>query len=74
MSICRTPLDHEYWAAYTARPRAASWPLERRSRVTLRLPSSLKRGVEASAALEGVSVDAWVARSLARSVDPRVHA
>ena len=74
MTICRTPLDHDYWAAYTARPRRPLLPPERASRVTLRLPSSLKGGVEASAARERVSLDAWVARALARSVDPRVQA
>ena len=43
------------------------------SRLTLRLPAALKRRVEATAALEGVPADAWIVRSLARSVDPRLE-
>ncbi len=75
MSVCPSPLDHYYWREYAARPAVrAAMPLEQRARVTLRLPRSLKGGVEASAALAGVSVEAWVARALARSVDPRVRA
>ena len=72
MPICRTA--HEYWHEFkgpTTSPRPAP-VVDRPQRVTLRLPSALRRCVEASAALEGVTVDAWVARALARSVDPRV--
>jgi hypothetical protein len=46
--------------------------LEPVSRMTLRLPAGLQRRVEASAALEGVPADAWIVRSLSRSVDPRL--
>ena len=42
--------------------------------VTVRVSAALKGRVEASAALEGVSPDAWIVRALARSVDPRVTA
>ena len=42
--------------------------------LTVRVPAALKGRVEASAALEGVSPGAWIARALARSVDPRVVA
>lgn len=38
-------------------------------RITLRLPESLKAGVEAAAAREGVSVNAWLVRSIGRTVD-----
>jgi predicted HicB family RNase H-like nuclease len=47
-------------------------PAERTERLSLRLPSALKKRVEASAALEGVSPNAWVERALSRSVDPRL--
>lgn len=38
------------------------------SRITLRLPEQLKASIEAAAAREGVSVNAWLVRALARSV------
>ncbi len=74
MTLCRSPLDHHYWNAFTAEPSRVRLPVERRARITFRLPRSLKGGVEASAALEGLSVDAWVTRALARSIDPRARA
>jgi HicB family len=37
------------------------------ARITLRLPEGLKAGIEASAAREGLSVNAWVVRALSRS-------
>ena len=40
-------------------------------RITLRLPESLKAGVEAAAAREGISTNAWLVRTLARSLDQR---
>ncbi len=36
------------------------------ARITLRLPESLKRSVEAAAAAEGASVNTWIVRALAR--------
>jgi hypothetical protein len=39
------------------------------ARITLRLPESLKAQVEQSAGLEGASVNAWIVRALAGSVD-----
>jgi hypothetical protein len=54
-------------------PTLADAELEPLSRVTLRVPAGLKRRVEASAALEGVPADAWIVRSLSRSVDPRLE-
>lgn len=36
------------------------------ARITLRLPDSLKTAVEAAAAREGVSVNTWIVRALAR--------
>ena len=38
------------------------------ARVTLRLPEALKKGVEAAAEREGVSVNTWLVRALARAV------
>lgn len=40
-------------------------------RITLRLPESLKAGVEAAAAREGVSTNAWLVRTLARTLEQR---
>ena len=41
------------------------------ARITLRLPETLKAGVEAAAAREGVSANAWIVRALARALEPR---
>jgi hypothetical protein len=38
-------------------------------RITLRLPESLKAGIEAAAAGEGISTNAWLVRTLARSLE-----
>jgi hypothetical protein len=40
-------------------------------RITLRLPDSLKAGVEAAATREGISVNAWLVRSIARTLESR---
>lgn len=40
-------------------------------RITLRLPESLKTVVEAAAAREGVSTNAWLVRTIARAVERR---
>lgn len=40
------------------------------ARITLRLPDALKRDIEAAAARDGVSVNTWLVRALARSVAP----
>ena len=37
------------------------------ARITLRLPEGLKAGIEASAAREGLSVNAWIVRALTRN-------
>ena len=41
------------------------------ARITLRLPESLKGAVDAAAAREGVSVNTWLVRALARAVEQR---
>jgi hypothetical protein len=43
------------------------------SRITLRLPESLKRELEAAAAREGVSLNTWLVRALSRSAAPTPH-
>jgi HicB family len=40
------------------------------ARITLRLPESLKRELEAAAAREGVSLNTWLVRALSRSAAP----
>jgi hypothetical protein len=40
------------------------------ARITLRLPESLKGELEAAAAREGVSLNTWLVRALARSTAP----
>ncbi len=42
-------------------------------RITLRLPESLKIAIEAAAAEDGVSTNAWLVRTLARTAAPRTH-
>jgi hypothetical protein len=41
------------------------------ARITLRLPEDLKGRIEASAAREGVSVNTWLVRALARAAESR---
>lgn len=41
------------------------------ARITLRLPDSLKAAVEKASAREGVSVNTWLVRALARAVEQR---
>jgi hypothetical protein len=40
-------------------------------RISLRLPESLKSGIEAAAAQEGISTNAWLVRTVARVLDTR---
>lgn len=44
---------------------------EHSGRITLRLPDSLKLSVEAAAAREGISTNAWLVRTIARMLDHR---
>jgi hypothetical protein len=56
---------------YVESPEAPGTPVVEdglSSRITLRLPEQLKGSIEAAAAREGVSVNAWLVRALARSV------
>jgi hypothetical protein len=43
-------------------------------RISLRLPETLKASVEAAAAQEGISTNAWLVRQIARLLDRRPHA
>jgi hypothetical protein len=56
---------------YVETPEAAAAPAAEdglSSRITLRLPEQLKGSIETAAAREGVSVNTWLVRALARSV------
>ena len=44
---------------------------EHMGRISLRLPESLKEGIEAAAAQEGISTNAWLVRTIARVLDSR---
>jgi hypothetical protein len=55
------------------RPSLADAEVEPTTRLTVRIPRTLRRRVEESAALEGVPADAWILRSLRRSIDPRLE-
>ncbi len=70
------PFGYIDWPEPDGRPplahTLADAEIEPVSRLTLRLPKSLKRRVEASAALEGVPAETWIVRALSRSVDPRL--
>jgi hypothetical protein len=50
------------------RPSASAREEELSVRITLRLPEGLKAAVEGAAAREGVSVNTWLVRTLARAV------
>ena len=56
----------------TAEPGGAAEELS--ARITLRLPDSLKGAIEEAAAREGVSVNTWLIRAIARATESRpVH-
>ncbi len=44
------------------------------ARITLRLPEGLKQSVEQAAARDGVSVNTWLVRAIARSAESRTGA
>jgi predicted HicB family RNase H-like nuclease len=55
-----------------AEPASPSGPDdELTARITLRLPDSLKGAIEVAASSEGVSVNTWLVRALARSVSSK---
>jgi hypothetical protein len=80
MALFPLPFGHAEWPVdaperrHHPRPFAYEPDTVEPTRVTLSVPVSLKTRIEASAALEGVSSDAWIRRALSRSVDPRLTA
>jgi hypothetical protein len=79
MASFRLPFGHAEWPVDQDPPRDprpfAYEPDEvEPTRVTVKVPVSLKTRIEASAALEGIAPDAWIRRALSRSVDPRLTA
>ncbi|QSB04313.1 toxin-antitoxin system HicB family antitoxin [Natronoglycomyces albus] len=54
--------------AATVEPAPAPATDDNVARITLRLPESLKDNVEAAAATEGISVNAWLVRAINNSV------
>jgi HicB family len=44
---------------------------DEQARITLRLPESLKAGIEAAADREGISTNAWLVRTIARTLEQR---
>jgi len=64
--------DPEFVVVADEAPEPAQVPGEEYSgRITLRLPDSLKTAIETAAAHEGVSVNTWLVRSVARMLDSR---
>ena len=53
-----------------AAPPPSAAPDDAGARITLRLPDALKTTVETAAAQEGLSVNAWIVRALARASNP----
>jgi len=54
-----------------AEPAAAGAEDGLTARITLRLPDALKGQIELSASREGLSVNAWIIRALARGLDQK---
>jgi hypothetical protein len=62
----------EVQLVFTAEPgESASPDDDLTARISLRLPERLKERAEAAAASEGISVNAWLIRTIARSVERR---
>jgi predicted HicB family RNase H-like nuclease len=75
MAVYSMLFGHVEWPDEPSRSEssaASAAEHERVARLTLRVPSSLKRRLEESAELAGVSRETFVERALARSVDPRL--
>ena len=77
MAVYSLLFGHVEWPDEPSRPEhhhPFSAEHERVTRLTLRVPSSLRSRLEESADLAGLSREAFVERALARSVDPRLEA
>ena len=79
MAIYPLLFGHAEWPTETPRRGTVARELEaaarehdRKRRLTVSVPDTLKQRVEASAALEGVPAETWIVRALSRSVDPRL--
>lgn len=59
-----------YVAAEQAEPSTVPTEDGLTARITLRLPESVKRDLEAAATLAGISLNAWLVRALTRSTAP----
>src|SRR5215210_6647163 len=59
-----------YVGSGPAEPPAVQAEAGLTARITLRLPESLKRELEAAAARDGVSLNTWLVRALRRSASP----
>jgi hypothetical protein len=57
----------------TEEPEVAATPAGEAARITLRLADALKTEAEAAAAREGLSVNAWLVRSIARAISSPGH-
>lgn len=55
-------------------PPAVTPKRERTARLTVHVPSTLKRRLDESAELAGLPPETFLERALARSVDPRIGA
>jgi siderophore synthetase component len=75
MAVYSLLFGHAEWPDEPSRPKrhhTVAVEHERVSRLTLRVPSSLKSRLEESAELSGLTREAFLERALARSVDPRL--
>jgi hypothetical protein len=83
MAVYRLPLGYAEWPdpdeheheheLRVFEPPADVVERDASARLLVRLPATLRRKIEDSAALEGVPSEVWVSRALARSVDPRLE-
>jgi hypothetical protein len=73
MALHQLPFGYVDWPQHDPAPaHAALTDAPARERLIVTVPAGLRRHVEESAALAGVPTETWIARSLARSVDPRL--
>ncbi len=77
MPIYPLLFGHFHWPDRTPAERPSAEPADAgdcdMARLTVRVPTTLRRRVEASAALAGLAPDTWIVSVLARSVDPRLE-
>ena len=71
MSRCASPARSPSSSSSRATGESGTGSEDLSARITLRLPDSLKSSIETAAAREGVSVNTWLVRALARAADAR---